>query len=66
MESTYADNRSCAVAHEICARHRYLGENVEKAVHSVVMEELKEAGGEGGVITIDRYGHVQLQFISFF
>jgi len=26
------------------------------------MEELKEAGGEGGMIAIDRHGHVQLQF----
>ncbi|NNF52699.1 MAG: isoaspartyl peptidase/L-asparaginase [Gammaproteobacteria bacterium] len=73
---TYADNRSCAVsatghgeyfirhavAHEICARTRLAGESLEAAADHVVRKELVEAGGSGGVIAIDRQGHVTMPF----
>jgi beta-aspartyl-peptidase (threonine type) len=60
---TYADDRACAVsatgsgeffiregvAHEICARVRFLGEPLQKAADTV-MAEVKALGGSGGVI----------------
>ena len=60
---TYADNRACAisatgageyyirlgVAHEICARMRFKGEDAKTAADKV-MVELGELGGTGGVI----------------
>jgi len=60
---TYADNRACAisatgsgeyfirlgVAHEICARIRFEGEDVQTAADHVIAE-LGELGGTGGVI----------------
>jgi beta-aspartyl-peptidase (threonine type) len=75
---TYADVRSCAVsatghgemfiraavAHDICARVRYGGRTLARAVEEVVMEELPAIGGEGGVIAIDRSGRVQMEFNS--
>lgn len=62
---TYADDRACAVsatgageffiregvAHEICARVRFKGENIVTAAR-VVMDEVKALGGDGGVIVI--------------
>jgi beta-aspartyl-peptidase (threonine type) len=67
---TYADNDSCAVsatgqgeyfmraviAHDICARVRYLEESPLESATSVVMQELVTMGGEGGVIVLDRTG----------
>ena len=60
---TYADDRACAVsatgageffiregvAHEICARVRFKGEDIVKAADTV-MAEVKAMGGDGGVI----------------
>ncbi|WAT17167.1 isoaspartyl peptidase/L-asparaginase [Aurantiacibacter sp. MUD11] len=62
---TYADNRACAVsatgageyyiregvAHEICARIRFLGETPQQAADFVQAETL-ELGGTGGVIVL--------------
>jgi beta-aspartyl-peptidase (threonine type) len=73
---TYASNDSCAisatgqgeyfirytVAHDICARVQYTGLGVQAAADAVVLEVLKAAGGEGGVIGLDRAGHVALSF----
>ena len=75
---TYADDRSCAVsapghgemfiraavAHDICARVRFGGRTLARAVQEVVMEELPAIGGEGGVIAIDRSGRVEMEFNS--
>ena len=75
---TYADDRSCAVsatghgemfiraavAHDICARVRFGGRTLSRAVHEVVMEELRTLGGEGGVIAIDREGRIAMEFNS--
>ena len=75
---TYADNRSCAVsatghgeifirnavAHDIGARMRYAGQTLRAAVPAVVIDELPKMGGEGGVIAIDRDGHIALEFNS--
>jgi beta-aspartyl-peptidase (threonine type) len=75
---TYADDRSCAVsatghgeifiraavAHDICARMRFGGRTLAKAVHEVVHEELAALNGEGGVIAMDRSGAISMEFNS--
>jgi beta-aspartyl-peptidase (threonine type) len=75
---TYADNESCAVsctgtgeffirsvvAYDICARVQYKQISVEAAVREVVHGKLKRSGGEGGVIAIDRAGHIAMEFNS--
>ena len=73
---TYADNRSCAVsatghgeyfirhtvARDICARMQFGGATLEEAANTVVMEELIEADGEGGIVAVDLSGRVALVF----
>lgn len=73
---TYADNGSCAVsatgsgeyfiravvAHEICARVRLSGVTAARAAHDVIQGKLKEMGGDGGVIVVDRDGALALEF----
>jgi L-asparaginase / beta-aspartyl-peptidase len=73
---TYANNESCAVsgtgegefymrnvvAADICERVRYLHVPLEQAANDVVMKELVEQHGEGGVIAVDREGHVATPF----
>jgi L-asparaginase / beta-aspartyl-peptidase len=73
---TYANNESCAVsgtgvgefymrdtvAADICARVRYLRVPLEQAADDVVMKELVAQKGEGGVIALDRQGHVATPF----
>ncbi len=69
---TYASNASCGisatghgeyfirytVAHDICARVEYQKVGVQAAADAVVRGVLREAGGEGGVIGMDRAGNV--------
>jgi beta-aspartyl-peptidase (threonine type) len=73
---TYADNDSCAVsatgsgeyfiravaAHEICARVRLAGVSAAEAARDVVQGKLKEIGGDGGVIVVDKDGRISLEF----
>jgi beta-aspartyl-peptidase (threonine type) len=73
---TYADNASCAVsatgsgeyfiravvAHEICARVRLTGATAAEAAHAVIHGTLRELGGDGGVIVVDRDGGLTLTF----
>jgi beta-aspartyl-peptidase (threonine type) len=73
---TYANNESCAVsatgtgeffmrnivAADICERVRYLHVPLEQAANDVVMKELVEQGGDGGVIALDRQGNVATPF----
>jgi len=75
---TYANNQSCAisatghgeffirytVAHDICARVEYRGVTLQSAQDAVVQDVLKNAGGEGGVIGMDRFGNVAVSFNS--
>jgi beta-aspartyl-peptidase (threonine type) len=74
---TYASNEGCGisstghgeffirytVAHDICARVEYKGMSVQDAADEVV-QQLKKAGGEGGVIGLDRAGNVAMSFNS--
>jgi beta-aspartyl-peptidase (threonine type) len=74
---TYADDRACAVsatgsgemfirvgvAHEICARVRFLREDAGKAA-DIVMEEVKAIAGSGGVIVVTPKGEMAYSFNS--
>jgi len=69
---TYANNQSCAVsgtgvgeffmrnivAADICERVKYLHVPLDQAANEVVMKELVEQHGEGGVIALDPQGNV--------
>lgn len=75
---TYANNDSCAisatgvgeffirnvVAADICARVRYLHISIEEAAKDVVLKELVAQHGEGGIIGLDRDGHIAAVFNS--
>lgn len=75
---TYARNDVCAisgtghgeffmrrvVAFDICARVMYRGNSLARAAREVVHGELKEMGGEGGIIGIDARGNVVMEFNS--
>jgi L-asparaginase / beta-aspartyl-peptidase len=73
---TYANNRSCAVsatghgeffirntvAHSICALVEYAHLPLASAADSIVMRQLVEQHGDGGVIAMDRQGHWVMRF----
>lgn len=73
---TYADNNSCAVsatghgeyfirnvvAYDICALMLYKGMNLSDASGYVINSKLKELGGTGGVICLDRNGNIAMPF----
>ena len=73
---TYADNSSCAVsstgdgeyfirgvvAYDIAAKVKYLDIGVEESANIVVKKQLKEIGGSGGVICLDRKGNYAMVF----
>jgi L-asparaginase / beta-aspartyl-peptidase len=75
---TYADNATCGlsatghgeyfiravVGHNVASRMRHLGESLQAATHAVVMEELVEMGGEGGIVALDRAGNISMTFNS--
>ncbi|MCU1244249.1 MAG: isoaspartyl peptidase [Acidobacteria bacterium] len=75
---TYAANDSCAVsgtghgeffirwtvAYDIAALMKYRGMTVQQAGDEVVNKKLKQAGGEGGVIILDRNGNFATPFNS--
>ena len=51
------------VGHDVAARVRYQGASLEDAVHAV-LARVGELGGTGGLIAVDKKGHVTLPFIS--
>ncbi|MEE4145413.1 MAG: isoaspartyl peptidase/L-asparaginase [Halieaceae bacterium] len=73
---TYANNASCAVsatghgeffiratvARNICALMEYGKLSLQQAAERIVMGELVEMGGEGGVIAVDRAGNIATPF----
>ena len=75
---TYADNHSCAVsgtgqgeyfirgviAYDVCALVQYRHLQLAQAVHEVIHEKLRRAGGEGGVIALDPAGNLAMDFNS--
>jgi L-asparaginase / beta-aspartyl-peptidase len=72
---TYADNNTCAVSctghgeyfirhvasYDVAARMKYLGESVRIAAPYVI-ESLCKAGGDGGMIALDRHGNAVMPF----
>jgi beta-aspartyl-peptidase (threonine type) len=74
---TYADNETCAVsctghgeffmqavaAYDVACRMKYKNLSLEKAA-SETIENLREIGGEGGLIAVDAFGNVALPFNS--
>lgn len=75
---TYADNQGCAVsatghgeffiryavAHEINSLIKHAGKSLQDAADTVVQKQLKTAGGEGGVISLNPKGEVAFSFNS--
>jgi beta-aspartyl-peptidase (threonine type) len=75
---TFAENESCAVsatghgeffirwtvAYDIAALMKYRGLTVQQAADEVINKKLKTAGGEGGVIALDRNGNFATPFNS--
>ncbi|MBK0326145.1 isoaspartyl peptidase/L-asparaginase [Rhodobacteraceae bacterium F11138] len=73
---TFADNDTCAVsgtghgevfirwtaASEIAARMRHGGETLRQAADHVVMNDLGQNDGSGGVIAVDRAGNIAMPF----
>ena len=74
--ATWADDATCgvsttghgeffirlAVAHDVHARVKYLGEPCAQAAQAVIHETLQAAGGTGGLIALDREGRVAMPF----
>lgn len=75
---TYADNATCAVsatgwgeffirlgiARDISALMEYRALPVQQAVDLVIQKKLAKAGGDGGVIAIDKFGNIGISFNS--
>lgn len=73
---TWAENETCAVsatghgeyfiraavAYDIAARMRYAGASLADAAGTVIHRKVKEMGGSGGLIAIDRHGNATLPF----
>ncbi len=73
---TYADDATCAVsatghgeyfirlaiAHDIAARMRHGGTSLAESADDVIHGRLTDLGGTGGVIAIDKDGHVAMPF----
>ncbi len=73
---TYADNNTCAVsctghgeffiryavAYDISALMKYKGLTLKNAASFVINGKLKKAGGEGGIIAVDKNGNFSMTF----
>ena len=75
---TYANNDTCAVsatgwgeffirlgvARDISAMMEYSAMPIQQAVDAVIKQKLQKAGGDGGVIAIDKFGNIGISFNS--
>lgn len=75
---TYANNATCgvsctghgeffiryAVAHDVSAMMEYKGSSLKEAGEFIVNQKLKNAGGEGGLIALDKKGNIAMPFNS--
>ncbi len=73
---TYANNQTCgvsctghgeyfiryAVAHDVSAMMEYKNLSVSDAANHIINEKLKSGGGSGGLIALDKNGHVAMPF----
>lgn len=72
---TYANNATCAVsctgwgefyirnvaAYSVSALMEYKGDNLQQASHAVI-DRIGKMGGDGGMIAMDKFGHVSMPF----
>ncbi len=75
---TFANNDTCAVsatgwgeffirlgvARDISAMMEYRAIPIQQAVDAVIKQKLQKAGGDGGVIAIDKFGNIGISFNS--
>ncbi|MBN1252779.1 MAG: isoaspartyl peptidase/L-asparaginase [Bacteroidales bacterium] len=73
---TYANNNTCAVsctghgeffiryvvAHSISALMEYKNLSLQESASLIINKTLKEAGGDGGLIAVDKNGNIALEF----
>lgn len=73
---TYANNKTCAisatghgeffirytVAHDISALMEYKGLSLQEAANNVINKKLVDAGGNGGIIGVDKQGNITMTF----
>jgi beta-aspartyl-peptidase (threonine type) len=73
---TYANNNTCAVsctghgeyfiryavAHDLSALIEYKNMNIDDAAEYIINEKLKNAGGNGGLIAVDKNGEITMKF----
>ncbi|SFN48816.1 beta-aspartyl-peptidase (threonine type) [Bizionia echini] len=73
---TYANNNTCAVsstgwgeffiramvAHDISALMDYKGLSLQAAAREVIQKKVPELGGDGGIIAVDKYGNLVMEF----
>jgi L-asparaginase / beta-aspartyl-peptidase len=73
---TYANNQACAVsctgdgeyfmravaAYDVFCLIEYKGLSLREACRQVIHEKIKKAGGQGGLIAVDRFGNAELVF----
>jgi beta-aspartyl-peptidase (threonine type) len=73
---TYADDATCAVsctghgeffirkavAYDISARMKYQDTPLHEACEELILGELKDMGGDGGLISLDHFGNISMVF----
>ncbi len=73
---TYADNATCAVsgtghgeffiryvvAYTVSALMKYKGLSLQEAGNEIINNTLKDVGGEGGLISVDKNGNIAMPF----
>ncbi|ALM21174.1 isoaspartyl peptidase [Nonlabens sp. MIC269] len=73
---TYANNSTCGVsstghgeyfirgqvAYDISALMEYKGLTLEEATEEVIQKKLTALGGTGGIVSLDKYGNVSMEF----
>ena len=73
---TYANNKTCAVsctgwgeyfirgvvAYDISALMEYKGLSLKEAAQEVIQKKNPALGGDGGIIAIDKYGNMTMEF----
>jgi beta-aspartyl-peptidase (threonine type) len=73
---TYADNNTCAVsatghgeyfirnvvAYDISALMKYKNLTLQQAADEVIMNKLKSIGADGGIVAVDKDGHISMTF----
>src|SRR2546423_1338840 len=60
----FALEQGVVVAYDICALVQYRHLTLAQAVRELIHEKLRRTGGEGGVIAVDRYGNIAMDFNS--